>query len=971
MTRSDSAVYFGPYRLEPNGPRLLKGDAAVALQPRPLAVLCYLAARPGQLIGRDELIRTMWAGTYVTRGVLKVAVRAIREALGDDVESPRYIETVGREGYRFIAADADAATGEAKPPAAGAMVGRGRELGVLRAAVERASRGARHVVFVTGEAGIGKTMLVEQLLDEVERNPNAWVGCGQCVEQYGGGEPYLPVLEAIGRLARDDASGEVARVLRRHAPTWASQLPALDADDAAAAPDGGTAAATSPRMLREIADALEVLTRDRTLVLVLEDLHWSDASTIDLIAYVARRRETARLLLIGTFRPADAIITEHPIRRAKRELQAREECEDLALEPLSLDDVRAYVDARFSVAAPDQMQRLAKRVHQRTDGNALFMVDIVNDLVAQETLVWRDGRWQVIGSVTEATSRIPAGVRGLVEHRLQRLSPAMRAALEAASVVGDEFAVATVAAALDDEPTTVEDLFETLAAPAMLIDDAGVAESADGTLAGRYRFLHALYRQVVYEGIGAARRVRLHRAIGLHEEQAGGGIGGGHTAELAMHFERARDHERALAYHELAGATALERHAAHEAAAHFGAALEALAQTRPGPERAERELGLVLSRATLLQATRGYGAPETEEAFARARTLCDASPGSPSVDPVLRGLLSFRHARAELRQAFELGELMLRRASSPAAGRAVRVQAHYGHGVTLFHIGMFDAAREHFEKALAAYDSESHAEHLRVYGGYDPGVACTMWLGLTLALLGRLEDAAACDRQGFERAQRLSDPFSLAWGYYATCVAKQFFGDWAASERDAAEAARLSEEHGFPHTLAIATASLGWARIMQGSMQAGIPMLREGVAAVDATGAKLVRPQYLSMLAAVDAIEGRLDAAAARIDEALAEVERTEERWHLVHLLVAKSRFLDPGDASAEHCLERALDVARSQGSRMLELRAAVALARRWRERGRPAEARALLAGAHACFAEAPPLVPDIRSARRLLAELG
>jgi tetratricopeptide (TPR) repeat protein len=599
------------------------------------------------------------------------------------------------------------------------------------------------------------------------------------------------------------------------------------------------------------------------------------------------------------------------------------------------------------------------------------MVDIVNDLVAQETLVWRDGRWHVNGSIAEATSRIPAGVRGLVEHRLQRLTPAMHAALEAASVVGDEFAVAAVAAALEEEPGTVEDLFEKLAAHGMLIDDAGVAESADGTLAGRYRFLHALYRQVLYEGLGGVRRVRLHRAIGLYEEKASGGIGVGRTAELAMHFEHARDHERALAYHELAGATALERHAAHEAAAHFGAALEALAHGRPGPERAERELGLVLSRATLLMATRGYGASETEEAFARARALCDAAPASPRADPVLRGLLSYRHARAELAQAFELGELLLRRASSPGADSAVRVQAHYGHGVTLFHMGMFDAAREHFEKARAEYDPASHAEHMRVYGGYDPGVGCTMWLGLTQALLGRLEDAAAYDREGFEYARRLNEPFSLAWAFYATCVAKQFFGDWAASERDAAEAVRLAEEHGFPHTLAIATVSLGWARIMQGNAPGGIPLLRDGVAAVDATGARLVRPQFLSMLAAVDAIEGRLDVAATRIDEALALAERTEERWHMVHLLVAKSRFLDPSDESAEDCLRRALDVARSQGSRMLELRAAVALARRWRERGRPAEARALVAETHACFAEAPPLVPDIRSARRLLAELG
>jgi predicted ATPase len=197
----------------------------------------------------------------------------------------------------------------------------------------------------------------------------------------------------------------------------------------------------------------------------------------------------------------------------------------------------------------------------------------------------------------------------------------MRAALEVASIVGDEFAVAAVAAALDEAPDTVEELFEKLAAQGMLIGDAGVAESPDGSLMGRYRFLHALYRHVLYEGIGAARRMRLHRAIGLREE------GSAVPAELAMHFERAGDHARALTYHEAAGREALERHAPHEAASHFGAALDALAQERTLPNRAERELDLVLSRATLFMTTRGYGAPETEHEApsASAAGCCSAS----------------------------------------------------------------------------------------------------------------------------------------------------------------------------------------------------------------------------------------------------------------------------------------------------------------------------------------------------------
>ena len=501
----------------------------------------------------------------------------------------------------------------------------------------------------------------------------------------------------------------------------------------------------------------------------------------------------------------------------------------------------------------------------------------------------------------------------------------------------------------------------------MLIGDAGVAESPDGSLTGRYRFLHALYRHVLYEGIGAARRMRLHRAIGLHEEGNGEP---GRAAELAMHFERAGDHARALTYHELAGRAALERHAAHEAAGHIGAALDALAHQPALPDRAERELDLVLSRATLYMTTRGYGAPETEREFTHARALCDGLRASPKVPPVLRGLLSYRQVRAELAAADDLGALLLRHAESSGADPALRVQAHYGHGVTLYHLGTLDAARAHLEQALAAYDPATHGEHIRVYGGYDPGVACSMWLGWTLALMGRLEEAAIRERESVDLARRLGQPFSLAWAYCGASTFELIFGDYIASATAAADAERLAEEHGFPYVLGMAMANRGWAVIRQGDPAAGIPILRDGVAAIDATGAALVRPQYLGMLAAADAIEGRFEAAAARTDEALAEMERTGQRLHEVQLLIGKSRLLPGNDAEVDAQLRRALEVARLQDARLLELRAAVELARHRRQRGHVAEAHAVLAEAHAWFRDQPATTPDLVAARRLLAEL-
>src|SRR6185295_15668484 len=250
------------------------------------------------------------------------------------------------------------------------------------------------------------------------------------------------------------------------------------------------------------------------------------------------------------------------------------------------------------------------------------------------------------------------------------------------------------------------------------------------------------------------------------------------------------------------------------------------------------------------------------------------------------------------------------------------------------------------------------------------------WLAWTLALMGRLDEAAARDREGLEHARQLGDAFSLAWGCHAGAVTRQMFGDWRTSEGLAAEAVTLAAEHGFPYVLGMATVDQGWALIMQGNA-AGIPLLRRGVAAIDATGARLVRPAYLGMLALADKIEGRPDAAAARLDDALREVERTGERVHEPDLLIGRSNLLAadassrPAMRAAEEGLRRACDVARALGACLLGLRAALALARLYQQCGRDAEGHAAVAAAHAPFADLRPRVPEIAAARRLLAELG
>jgi predicted ATPase len=531
-----------------------------------------------------------------------------------------------------------------------------------------------------------------------------------------------------------------------------------------------------------------------------------------------------------------------------------------------------------------------------------------------------------------------------------------------------------VAAALPGDVEAVETACEDLVAQGALLVDAGVAEWPDGTISGRYRFRHALYREVLYDGIAEARRARQHAEIGRRLEAGFAARAAEHAAELAMHFARGRVHERAAHFHALAVTAALERHAAHEALGHCTAALDALARLPADAERTRRELELAVTRATLLMATQGYAAAETERAFARARTLCDAQPAGEARFAVLRGLLSFHQVRAELDASGAIGEELLRLADTHPDDAALRVQAHYGVGTTLFHVGALVPARGHLEAALRAYDPATHRHHSAVYGGYDPGVACGLWLAWTLILQGELAAGLERTHAALALAQRQGIAFTLAWAHHAVGISHQLLGDLVASAAALAEAERLAEEHGFLYVLGMAKVNRGWALLQQGDLASGASLLREGVALVDGTGAGLVRPTYLAMLAGVALREGDRDAAMAGLDAAVAEMERTNERLSEASLLLQKANVLAalrPDDPTVDPLLQRALEVARAQEARLVELRVTAAIARRLATAGRTDEARDLLAARWAWFEGRTPIIPETAAARRLLAQLG
>src|SRR5262245_15261262 len=335
---------FGPFHLDDAQGRLWQGDQVIPLRPQSLALLRYLVEHPGRLVTKTELRQHVWAGTHVTDTVLRVSVHEIRQALGDVAAAPRYLATVGRQGYRFLLGDAL----EVVPPrTAGLLVGRQGDVEAVEQYVQRAAHGARQVVLLSGEAGIGKTTVVELVLARLDLGSGVRVARGQCAEHYGEGEPYLPFLEALGELCHGSQAAAVVGVLRRYAPLWLGQLLGVLSEAEQERLQRQVQGASAARMLRELAEALDVLTADVPLVLVLEDLQWSDRSTVEALAYVAQRRGPARLVVLGTYRPVEMALRGHPLRGLVQELCGRGQAVERPLELLSAEAVTAYVTARL------------------------------------------------------------------------------------------------------------------------------------------------------------------------------------------------------------------------------------------------------------------------------------------------------------------------------------------------------------------------------------------------------------------------------------------------------------------------------------------------------------------------------------------------------------------------------------------------------------------------------------------------
>ncbi|HYD49422.1 MAG TPA: AAA family ATPase, partial [Terriglobales bacterium] len=649
-------------RFDPRNQSVWWGDRRIDLSANAFHVLRYLLERPNQLVTKSELLDAVWRDAHVVEAVLSVTISQLRDAFGDDARQPRFIDTVYGRGYRWIGTLApETAPKEVRTPGAGAqIVGRDAALAELDAALAGAASGRRQLVFVTGEPGIGKTALIDELVrSSASSARRCRLGRGQCIDAYGMGEPYMPLLEAVQQLVQ--GSPVAVDTLRAQAPTWLLQMPALLARTEHDELQRSLASSTAARMVRELQQALESLAHEQTILLILEDLHWSDAATVSALAGFALRREAAKLLVIGTYRPVDAIAQLHPIVQLHRELAAKRQCREIALDGLDPEAVRQLLAGRFAPQAfPAQ---LAQHLHAQTAGNPLFLLNAIDDLEQRRWIEPVDGVWHCTVDIQQLDAAVPETTHAMIEARLAGLPAASLALLEAASVIGRSFASQLLAAVTDRTATDVELACSAMARAGQFLREIEPVHWPDGSSGAQYTFRHALYEQVLYGRVTVARRQSLHRAIAERLEGAFGDTTPEIAATLALHYELGGDVSRAVTHYDHAAALARSRFSLEQAVTGFRHALDLMRRLPAGAARDAREIGLQSELITSLYATAGPGDAELEAIAVRIEELSHRGETTPPLLNSLFGLIGFYITRAELGRAEEACQQALQRAA--------------------------------------------------------------------------------------------------------------------------------------------------------------------------------------------------------------------------------------------------------------------------------------------------------------------
>jgi len=823
------------------------------------------------------------------------------------------------------------------------LVGREKELGLLLERWREAVQGRGQVVLLSGEAGLGKSRLALEVKKHVAQDPRAWLTELAC-SAYHTNSAFRPIIDFCQRviLQFEDAEAPESRLrklegfLAQYGLKLAEAVPLFAALLSIPPGDAYPPLNLPPERQKHkvLADLVHiVLSRaaEQPLLLVVEDLHWADPSTLEFLGLLLEQVAASPALALLTCRPE--FTPPWPLRS------------HFAYLPLTR---LGSADCASLVTGVSRGRTLSSGVFTeivaKSDGVPLFVEEMTKTMLESD------------GATTPGRRDIPKTLQASLLARLDRLGGAKEVA-QLAAVLGREFPYEWLRTVSIWDEDVLEASLERLVGAELLFKRGLHPRLA-------YQFKHALIEDAAYQSLPKEKRQAFHRQVAERLSAAFPELARSSPELLGHHFAAAGLPARAVPLWLKAGERAIQRAANAEASGHLRRGLELLSSLPDDPGRDVQELPLQMNLGLAVMASRGYAAPETAAAFRRAREICRKLGDPPPTFPALHGLFRFHLVRAEYGVAGELGAQL----TSMAAGTGsadLEVEAAWAQSTVLFWTGQMARARAGLERGLTFYDREQHQGHAALYG-QDPKVATLSYLGWALAILGHTDLGLSRVDEAVALARELNHAFSLGFALHCSSIVRQLRRDVAATLERTQEQIAICTELGFPFWAAGGAILRGWALCAQGSPDEGAPLMREGLEGWLATGAELARPYYLQMIADALRGAGRLEEARQAVEEGLSCAEKTGEAHYLAELHriqgeLTRLRGKDALDAAAS--FERALDIARRQEARTWELRAAHSLLRL--RAGTPAEAEARSALARTCATFDEGLeTPDVREAR-------